>query len=334
MKVAVVVGTRPEFIKMSPVVDALQDVFPFFLVHTGQHYSRYMNDAFFKELEIVEPKYNLGVGSGSHASQTGGILIEIEKVLSDENPDLVLVEGDTNTVLAGALAAVKLGIQVGHVEAGLRCFDTSMPEEINRKLTDQISHFLFAPTEVSRTNLLNEGIDDSSIHITGNTIVDVVKRFVDGGELSFSKDLLTEKDDFILLTLHRQENVDRKDRLKNILKGLDLICDETELPIIFPIHPRTNHRIRTFSLELPSGLIPVEPLGYKDFLSLEKNARLILTDSGGVQEEGCILGTPCVTLRDNTERPETVEVGANVVAGSQPSNILEAALEMMGREVD
>jgi len=334
MEIAVVIGTRPEFIKMAPVVDALQDVIPFFIIHTGQHYSKFMNDAFFKELEIVEPKYNLGVGSGSHALQTGRILIEIEKVLLDEKPDLVLVEGDTNSVLAGALAAVKLGIKVGHVEAGLRCFDDKMPEEINRKLTDQISDFLFAPTIVSKSNLINEGIDEASILVTGNTIVDVVNRFVDDGRLSFSKELPIIKDDFILLTLHRQENVDDRGRLIRILKGLELIHDATELPIIFSMHPRTELRIKSFSLKLPVGITPIEPLGYGDFLYLEKNARLILTDSGGVQEEGCILGTPCVTLRDNTERPETVDVGANIVAGSHPSRILAAALEMLGRGVD
>jgi len=332
MKIAVVIGTRPEFIKMAPVVDALQDVIPFFIVHTGQHYSEFMNDAFFRELEIVEPEYNLGVGSGSHALQTGRILIEIEKVLLDEKPDLVLVEGDTNSVLAGALAAVKLGIKVGHVEAGLRCFDDEMPEEINRKLTDQISDFLFAPTVVSKRNLIDEGIDEASIHVTGNTIVDVVNRFVDEGRLSFSKELPVVKNDFILLTLHRQENVDDRIRLKRILDGLELIHDKTGLPIVFPMHPRTENRVKSFSLRFPAGVSPIEPLGYGDFLYLERNARLILTDSGGVQEEGCILGTPCVTLRDNTERPETVDVGANVVAGSQPSKILAAAMEMMGRE--
>jgi len=332
MKIAVVIGTRPEFIKMAPVVDALQGVIPFFIVHTGQHYSEFMNDAFFRELEIAEPKYNLGVGSGSHALQTGRILIEIEKVLLDEKPDLVLVEGDTNSVLAGALAAAKLGVQVGHVEAGLRCFDDKMPEEVNRKLTDQISDFLFAPTVVSKSNLINEGIDEASIHVTGNTIVDVVNRFVDEGRLSFSKELPLVKDDFILLTLHRQENVDDRVRLKRILDGLDLIHGKTGLPIVFPMHPRTENRVKSFSLRFPAGVSPIEPLGYGDFLYLERNARLILTDSGGVQEEGCILGTPCVTLRDNTERPETIDVGANVVAGSQPSNILAAALEMMGRE--
>jgi len=334
MKIAVVIGTRPEFIKMAPVVDALQDVIPFFIIHTGQHYSEFMNDVFFRELEIVEPKYYLGVGSGSHAFQTGRILIDIEKVLLDEKPDLVLVEGDTNSVLAGALAATKLGVQVGHVEAGLRCFDDKMPEEINRKLTDQISDFLFAPTVVSKSNLVNEGIDEASIHVTGNTIVDVVNRFVNEVGFSFSTELPVTENDFILLTLHRQENVDERSRLRRILGGLELVHAETKLPIIFPMHPRTDNRLKSFSLKLPTGTTPIEPLGYGDFLYLERNARLILTDSGGVQEEGCILGTPCVTLRDNTERPETVDVGANIVAGSQPSEILAAALEMMGREAN
>ena len=329
MKIAVVLGTRPEFIKLAPVVRTFDDRHDFFLCHTGQHYSYNMNEIFFNELELPEPKYHLNIVSDHHGEQTGLMLIEVEKLLMRERPDLVLVQGDTNTVLAGSLAAVKLHIDVGHVEAGLRSFDDSMPEEVNRVLADHVADLLFAPTSRSRQNLLDEGIDEVKIHVTGNTIVDVVHRFESEKVDSTTIDITKHEDEFMLLTLHRQENVDVTDRLEDILMGLSSIYDYYGHPILFPIHPRTKKNLEKFSLRLPEGVRTIDPVGYRDFLRLEASASLVLTDSGGVQEESCILGTPCVTLRDNTERPETVDVGANVVAGSSPSEILKAAKQMM-----
>ena len=332
MKIAIVLGTRPEFIKMAPVVKAFREQLDFFLCHTGQHYSYEMNEVFFKEFELPEPKYHLEIVSNFHGEQTGRMLIEIEKVLMLEKPDLVLVQGDTNTVLAGALAASKLQIDVGHVEAGLRSNDDSMPEEINRILADHVSELLFAPTRLSRQHLLDEGIDADKIHVTGNTIVDVVHRF-NAGNIDFSaKNFEFSEKEYMLLTLHRQENVDERERLEGILKGLSLIFSRYNLPILFPIHPRTKKNLERFMIQLPPGVNAINPVGYRDFLSLEKSAALVLTDSGGVQEESCILGTPCVTLRDNTERPETIDVGANIIAGSSPEVILKSVERMMDAE--
>ena len=329
MKIAVVLGTRPEFIKLAPVVSAFDDRHDFFLCHTGQHYSYGMNEVFFKELELPKPKYHLNVVSNFQGEQTGLMLCKIEKVLMRENPDLVLVQGDTNTVLAGALAASKLHIDVGHVEAGLRSYDDSMPEEINRIIVDHVARLLFAPTTRSKQNLLNEGIDGDKIHVTGNTIVDVVHRFTSDRVVHTVRDFTHDKDEFMLLTLHRPENVDVKERLEGIFRGLSSIYSCYNYPILFPIHPRTKQNLDKFSLQLPEGVNAIDPVGYEEFLDLEKHASLVLTDSGGVQEESCILGTPCVTLRDNTERPESVDVGANIIAGSQPSKILNAVKKMM-----
>lgn len=335
MKVAVVLGTRPEFIKMFPVLDALDGEFETFLIHTGQHYSYHMDGAFFRELKLPYPRYHLGVGSSPPGRQTGKMLIEIERVLIREEPDLVLVEGDTNTVLAGALAAAKLKIEVGHVEAGLRCFNPHMPEEMNRRLTDHLSRLLFAPTKRAWENLMNEGIEEYRIHVTGNTIVDAVQLFSERAPASMPPECsASEIKEFMLLTLHRQENVENRERLSCIFSGLELIHSYFQLPIVFPIHPRTEKMLKVFGLSPPEGSVTIHPLGFSEFLQLEKNARLVLTDSGGVQEESCILGTPCVTLRDDTERPETVEIGANLLAGTQPRAILAAAKLMAGKDND
>jgi len=332
MKIGVILGTRPEFIKLAPVIAAFKAHHDFFLCHTGQHYSYKMNEIFFKELELPEPRYHLNVVSSLHGEQTGLMLIEIEKVLIREKPNLVLVLGDTNTVLAGALAASKLHIDVGHVEAGLRSFDNSMPEEINRIIADHVSYLLFAPTSRSRQNLLDEGIDNGKIHVTGNTVVDVVQRFDSENVDLKAGDFIRNEDGFMLLTLHRQENVDMKKRLRGILQGLSSVHEFYKYPIVFPIHPRTKKKLDYFSLRLPEGIHAIDPVGYWEFLNLEKRAALVLTDSGGVQEESCILGTPCVTLRNNTERPETVDVGANLIAGSESSDILKAVKRMMTSE--
>lgn len=332
MKVAVVLGTRPEIIKMSPVIRELERRgVDHFVLHTGQHYSYSMDKVFFEVLGIRPPKHNLGIGSGTHGEETGRMLIGIERVLMEERPDCVLVEGDTNTVLAGALAASKLRIKVGHVEAGLRSGDMSMPEEINRVVTDHISDILFAPTNASMQNLMREGISDAKVMVTGNTIVDAVLQNI---SIAGGRDIRSEMGlgRYFLATVHRQENVDSPGRLKSIMEGLSMAAERLNRQVVYPAHPRAMKRIREFGISPGSGIIMTDPVDYITFLLLERQADLILTDSGGVQEEACILGVPCVTLRDNTERPETVEVGANVLAGASPSSIVEKAEIMLLRD--
>ena len=335
MKIAVILGTRPEIIKMSPVLRALENqTLDYFILHTGQHYSYNLDKIFFEELELPAPKYNLDVGSGTHAEETGKMLIGIEKLIKEEKPDIVLVEGDTNTVLAGALAASKLHIKVGHVEAGLRSYDRTMPEEINRVLADHLSDYLFAPTEKAKGNLLGEGIEENKIFVTGNTIVDAVYQNLEIAKrkVDILNRLNSNLKEYFLVTAHRQENVDVKEKLKGVLKGLELVYREFYLPIIYPIHPRTMKRIEEFELGIPEGVELIGPLGFLEFLQLEANAKLVLTDSGGVQEEACILKVPCVTLRDNTERPETLEVGSNVLSGVNQERILESVKIMLSKQ--
>jgi len=334
MRISIVLGTRPEIIKFSPIVhECERHGLDCFILHTGQHYSYNMDRVFFEQLELPEAKHNLDVGSGTHAEQTGKMLMGIEKVLLEEKPSVVLVEGDTNTVLAGALAAVKLHIKVGHVEAGLRSCDWEMPEEINRVLTDQCSDLLFAPTEKSRRILLGEGIPEEKIFVTGNTVVDAVYQ-----NLEISKRKVNALDrlglypkDFFLVTVHRQENVDNRERFRGIMKGIEMIKERSGLPVVYPVHPRAEKQMEAFGIE-SKGLRLIEPLDYLSFLQLESNARLVLTDSGGVQEETCVLGVPCVTLRYNTERPETLEVGSNVLAGADPAVIVERSELMLGKK--
>ena len=316
---------------MSPVIKELEKRGDdYFIVHTGQHYSYNMDRIFFDQLLLPGAKYHLEVGSGSHAEQTAKMLVGIEKSLLAEKPDIVLVEGDTNTVIAGALAAVKLHIEVGHIEAGLRSFDWRMPEEVNRTLADHCAGYLFAPTEHSEKNLIAEGIPEGSIFVTGNTIVDAVYQ-----NLKFAKQnddcmnkLNLERRGYFLVTLHRQENVDSLPRFTSILCSLNSLASVFHLPIIYPIHPRSRKMMAEFNLKSDS-LKFIDPLDYFSFLQLESEARLILTDSGGVQEESCILGVPCVTLRDNTERPETIEVGANMLAGTESENVMKCVETML-----
>jgi len=298
-------------------------------LHTGQHYSYNMDQVFFEQLELLEPKYNLDIGSGTHGEQTGKMLMRIEKVLTEEKPDIVLVEGDTNTVVAGALAASKLHIKVGHVEAGLRSYDRNMPEEINRVVTDHVSDFLFAPTEKSKQILLDEGVYSEKIFITGNTIVDSIYQNLDLADkkMNLLDELGLQSKRYFLVTIHRQENVDDKERFKNILQGLSRLHEIYGLPVVYPIHPRARKMIEKFGLDI-DGVKLIQPIGFLSFLQLENNARLVLTDSGGVQEETCILNRPCVTLRDNTERPETLDVGSNVLAGTSPKKIIECVAKM------
>lgn len=332
MRFCIVVGTRPEIIKMSPIIRECEgDGLNYFVIDTGQHYNHEMNHIFFETLDLPPPHCQLHVGSGTHAEQTGKLLITIEQALLREAPDIVLVQGDTNTVLAGGLAASKLRIKVGHVEAGLRSHDRNMPEETNRVLTDHLSDFLFAPTADAKDNLMKEGIPLDKISVTGNTIVDAVQQNL---EISRKKsgalrDLGLSKDNYFLITIHRSENVDCKQRLESILRSFRTIYDQFKTDLIFPIHPRTRKMLRSFKLAMPICVRLIEPTDFLDFLQLEANARLILTDSGGIQEEACILRVPCVTLRDSTERPETVKVGSNVVAETHPERLVKCVDRML-----
>ena len=334
MKISVILGTRPEIIKMAPLLKILEKKrADFFTLHTGQHYSYHLDKVFFDQLELPQPKYNIEVGSGSHAEETGKMLIGIEKILTEQKPDIVLVEGDTNSVLAGALAAVKLGIRVGHVEAGLRSYDRTMPEEINRVIADHISDYLFAPTPQAKQILLGEGISKEKVFVTGNTIVDAVYQNLElsRGKVNIARQFQLKPQKYFLATLHRQENTDNKERFSSILEGLERLAVKFRLPVVYPIHPRSRKIMDSF-VKQPEKLKIIEPVDFLSFLQLESNARLILTDSGGVQEEACILRVPCVTLRNNTERPETVEVGANILAGAAAERIVECAVTMLTRE--
>jgi len=333
MRLSIVLGTRPEIIKMSPVIRACEETaVPFSILHTGQHYSYNMDRVFFEQLGLPEATYNLDAGSGSHAQQTGRILEGVERFLRKEQPEIVLVEGDTNTVLAGALAATKLGIEVGHVEAGLRSFDKRMPEEINRILVDHCSDYLFAPTEKSRENLTREGLGDKTF-VVGNTVVDAVFQNLEISRKNKSilDQLDLETGRYFLATAHRQENVDDIRKMGGIVRGLELVAKEFGLDVVYPTHPRASRRLKEFGIS-PRGIRMIEPLDYLSFLQLESNARLVLTDSGGVQEEACVLSVPCITLRENTERPETIEAGANVLAGTDPQEILEKTKVMMEKQ--
>jgi UDP-N-acetylglucosamine 2-epimerase (non-hydrolysing) len=285
-----------------------------------------MDKGFFEQLELPNAKFNLAVGSGMHGKQTGKMLWGIEEILLQESPDVVLVEGDTNTVLAGALAAVKLGIKVGHIEAGLRSYDRRMPEETNRVLADHCADYLFAPTQKSKENLLLEGISEKQIFVVGNTIVDAVHQNLEiaKSKTQILKNLHLDEGKFVLATLHRQENVDNESRFTDLIKCLKIVQKEFGIPLVYPIHPRSKKQIELFEIDA-SDLTLIEPLDYLAFLQLESKAKLVLTDSGGVQEETCILNVPCITLRDNTERPETLEVGSNVLAGIDSKKILKAA---------
>lgn len=319
---------------MSPVIRECERLgLDYFVLHTGQHYSYNMDGVFFEQLELPETRYNLEVGSGSHAEQTGKALIGIEGVLQKETPDVVLVEGDTNTVLAGALAAVKLSVKVGHVEAGLRSYDRRMPEEINRVLADHCSDFLFAPTEKSKNTLLGEGIAEEKIFVTGNTLVDAVFQNLEisKGRVNVLGDLDLNSGEYFAATVHRQENVDDEKRLRGIVEGLEKVRRSFGFDLVYPAHPRARKLLAEFGLEL-SDVRLIGPLDYLSFLQLESNARLVLTDSGGVQEEACILGVPCVTLRDNTERPETLDVGSNYLAGTNSDKIVDCVKLMLGRK--
>ncbi len=334
---AIVLGTRPEIIKLAPLIQRCEAAdIPFVVIHTGQHYSDSLDAVFFDQLDLPEPDYHLGVGSGPHGAQTGKMLTEIERILTDRSPHGVVVQGDTNSVLAGALASSKLDVQLGHVEAGLRSFDREMPEEINRVVTDHVADRLYAPTNQSKQYLLAEGIPDRRILVTGNTIVDSLRR---NRELAREKsnvleELAVDPGEFFLLTAHRPKNVDDETRFSSLLGAVAEAARDHDVDVIYPIHPRGRERLRAFDIEVPKRIRVIEPLEYLDFIRLEATARLILTDSGGVQEEACVLGVPCVTLRDSTERPETIEVGANTLAHPDESTVRRNVDGMLSLDAD
>ena len=344
IRLLTVVGARPNFMKIAPIIEELKN-FPdtqHCLVHSGQHYDELLSGNFFTDLGLPVPDVNLETGSGSHAVQTAEVMKRIEPVLMQYKPDVVLVVGDVNSTIAAALTAVKLGIIVAHIEPGLRSFDMTMPEEINRKLTDAVSTLLFVTEQSGVENLKHEGLPGEKIFLVGNVMIDCLLRH---RELAAKSPLLEQLGlrkngsgcrPYGVLTLHRPSNVDDPRTLEGILRAVSALA--ADLPVLFPIHPRTRKNIESFGLmqylnnaETSGGvgIVPLDPLGYLDFLSLNDQARLVLTDSGGIQEETTVLGVPCLTLRENTERPATVEHGSNQIVGVNPDRILAAARSIL-----
>lgn len=318
MKVVTVIGARPQFIKAAAVSTKLRDKHDEIILHTGQHYDKNMSDIFFDELEIPRPDYNLNIGSNSHGYQTGMMLLKIEEILLKEKPDLLLVYGDTNSTIAGALAASKLLIPVAHIEAGLRSFNMKMPEEQNRVLTDHISKYLFVPTDTALDNLKNEGIT-KEVYNTGDVMYDAIIHF---GEIAKKKSTIIKRlglnyGEYILATIHRAENTNDINRLKNIVEAMN----ESGESIVLPLHPRTKKFIRDYGLKFFDNINIIEPVGYLDMIELERNCKKIVTDSGGVQKEAFFLGKPCITIREETEWIETVKNGWNIIAGNDKIKI-------------
>jgi UDP-N-acetylglucosamine 2-epimerase (non-hydrolysing) len=322
MRVLYVVGARPNFVKMAPVISALKQQRPdghHVLVHTGQHYDRSMSEIFLEELGVQEPDYMLDVGSASHAIQTARVMERIEPVLETERPDLMIVPGDVNSTLAATLVAVKLGIPIAHLESGLRSFDRTMPEEINRIVADQFSEYLFLHSSEAIANLRAEGIPDANMHFVGNTMIDSLVTMEERFRGTHAaRTLGVRPGDYLLVTLHRPALVDGP-ALADVMSRLEEVS--TDMPVVFPVHPRTRNMITYLGLVPGPAVKLIEPVSYVEFLSLEADARAVLTDSGGVQEETTYLGVPCFTLRDNTERPVTVSVGTNTLLGLAPERI-------------
>ena len=335
MKVLSIVGARPNFMKIDPILRAFERRpmrFTSRLVHSGQHYDDAMSKVFFEELGIRQPDVYLGVGSGSHGEQTAAVLVGIEKLLIEDRPDLVLTVGDVNSTMAATLAATKLQVPVAHVEAGLRSGDRAMPEEINRLVTDAISDFLFTPSRDGDENLLREGVAKEKIHFVGNVIIDTLLRCRDLAERSkIFAELNVKKRGYALVTLHRPSNVDHRPSLAKLLIALRRITER--LDVIFPIHPRTAKRIAEHGfqpeVDAMKRLRLVPPIGYIDFLALQSHAAMVLTDSGGIQEETTVLGVPCLTMRENTERPITISEGTNRLVGSDPDRIVAETLAIL-----
>ncbi|AEB10476.1 non-hydrolyzing UDP-N-acetylglucosamine 2-epimerase [Desulfobacca acetoxidans] len=341
-EICVIVGTRPGIIKMSPIIKEIEKQnIPGFTIHTGQHYSYEMDRKFFEDLELSQPRHHLTSSPpGSlHGEQTAHMLKGIEAVLVQEKPKIVLVCGDANTNLAGALAARKLQIEVGHVESGLRSNDWRMPEEHNRIIIDHISEYLFAPTKQTKDNLIQDNVK-GSIYITGNTIVDALSEHIDLArrKSNILQELNIQENNYGVITCHREENVDDLANMNNIIESLLLTAQDIKMPLIFPVHPRTKNRLQHFDLWLKINSSPslrlTDPFGYLDFLSLLNNASFVMTDSGGIQEESCVLKVPCITLRENTERQETIAVGSNIIAGTGSDHVLAAVQQSLSKKKD
>jgi len=321
MRLIIVAGARPNFVKIAPLVPALRAVGHIAEVaHTGQHYDDAMSDTFFRELDIPEPRWFLGVGSGSHAVQTGRAMVALEELFASERPDGVVVVGDVNSTLAAALAATKLHVPVVHLEAGLRSFDMSMPEEVNRLVTDQLSSLCLAPTRSACANLQAEGIDARHVHLVGNIMTETLLRSLDRlADLRPAEKLGLERQAYALATIHRPENTDEPLHLSAIMAALS----QLDVPVLFPAHPRTRALLESAQFDR-SQVRMLDPVGYLDMLALQRDASIVVTDSGGVQEEACMLGTPCVTVRKNTERDVTIELGANTLVAADSESILRA----------
>ena len=336
-KIMNVVGARPNFMKIAPLMAELKkhSEFEVTLLHTGQHYDEEMSQFFFNDLGLPEPDIYLRIGSANHGAQTGKIMIEFETVVEKEKPDVIVVVGDVNSTIACGLVAVKQGVKLAHVEAGLRSFDRTMPEEINRLLTDQISDFLFITEKSGEENLLKEGIEKDKIHFVGNVMIDsLLSHLEKARDSKILSDLNLKSGEYVTLTLHRPSNVDSKEQFLQILNAVSEI--QKEIPVVFPIHPRSKNRLDQFGFdpklkEMP-GLLITEPMGYLDFLKLLAESKFALTDSGGIQEETTVLGVPCLTLRDNTERPVTVTQGTNLVIGNRAGSIIEESKKILNGE--
>ena len=354
-KVIHVVGARPNFVKVAPILKEMRKYpqFESILVHTGQHYDYMMSKAFFKDLIIPALDIHLGVGSGTHAEQTAKIMLAFEKVCIRKRPDMVIVYGDVNSTLACSIVAAKLRLPICHVEAGLRSFDRSMPEEINRIVTDSVSDYLFTTCEDANNNLRNEGIPKKKIYLVGNVMIDTLLQFKQKAQkstilnkLGIVKKATDDNHQYAVLTLHRPSNVDNKKTLKNIIEAIEIVSKE--IPVIFPTHPRTKKQIHIvtrgsylhdfykknkYALSVDRGIYMIEPLSYLDFINLVSNSKFVLTDSGGVQEETTVLGIPCLTLRKNTERPITVSEGTNTIVGNDKTKIISESLKILHGKV-
>ena len=336
-KVITVAGARPNFIKIAPLHRAFlkkPDRFEHKICHTGQHFDQNMSKIFFEELEIPEPDFNLGVGSGSHADQTARIMIEFEKIMIREKPDLILVPGDVNSTLACSVVASKMGISIGHVEAGLRSFDRAMPEEINRIVTDVLSDYLFVSERSGLANLKAEGVADEKIHFVGNIMIDSLVHFLPSiNNSNVLERLGLTKSEYTLLTFHRPRNVDSRNSLSELVDTLNRLALKTKL--VFPMHPRTRKNLSEHGLstKMDPGILLLDPVGYIDFLALTRSAKLVITDSGGIQEETTFLGVQCITVRDNTERPVTVSEGTNQLVGTDLKKVEVAAEKVLAGEI-
>ena len=333
MKIITIAGARPNFIKIAPLCRAFnkrKDRFEHLICHTGQHFDRNMSKIFFEQLEMPEPDFNLGVGGGTHADQTARIMIEFEKIMGLHKPDLILVPGDVNSTLACSVVASKLGIKIGHVEAGLRSFDRGMPEEINRIVTDVLSDYLFISEEAGLTNLRQEGLAEDKLHFVGNVMIDSLVHFLPTIEQSdILEKLNLTAGQYTLMTFHRPSNVDTRSSLTQLVDMLNRLTGKTKL--VFPVHPRTRKNLEKFDLmsKFSEEILTLDPIGYIDFLALTRSANLLITDSGGIQEETTFLGVQCITVRDNTERPITVSVGTNHLIGTDLTNVEEAAEQIL-----